>query len=86
MDTVRYVRSTEGGDRAPLSRVMQTRMQKVEKFFVFFITKLGMLQPLNVEVRYRSAGARRISYLFPTTKVSQVLVDYALNKFTEQGG
>jgi hypothetical protein len=42
--------------------------------------------PLNVEVRYRSAGARRKSYLFPTTKVSQVLVDYALNKFKEQGG
>ena len=40
----------------------------------------------NVEVRYRSAGARRKSYLFPTTKVSQVLVDYALNKFIEQGG
>ena len=34
--------------------------------------------PLNVEVGYRSAGARRKSYLFPTTKVSQVLVDYAL--------
>ena len=42
--------------------------------------------PLNVEVRYRSARARRKSYLFPTTKVSQVLVDYALNKFGEQGG
>ena len=42
--------------------------------------------PLNVEVRYRSAGAKRKSYLFPTTKVSQVLVDYALNKFGEQGG
>jgi hypothetical protein len=42
--------------------------------------------PLNVEVRYRSAGARRKSYLFPTTKVSQVLVDYALNKFREQDG
>ena len=42
--------------------------------------------PLNVEVRYRSAGARRKSYLFPTTKVSQVLVDYALNKFKEQDG
>ena len=42
--------------------------------------------PLNVEVGYRSAGARRKSYLFPTTKVSQVLVDYALNKFNEQGG
>ena len=37
--------------------------------------------PLNVDVWYRSAGARRKSYLFPTTKVSQVLVDYALNKF-----
>ena len=24
--------------------MMQTRMQKVEKFFVFFITKLGLLQ------------------------------------------
>ena len=24
---------------------MQTRMQKVRKFFVFFITKLGLLQP-----------------------------------------
>ena len=42
--------------------------------------------PLNVEVGYRSAGARRKSYLFPTTKVSQVLVDYALNKFKEQDG
>ena len=42
--------------------------------------------PLNVEVRYRSAGARRKSYLFPTTKVLQVLVDYALNKFKEQDG
>ena len=42
--------------------------------------------PLNVEVGYRSAGVRRKSYLFPTTKVSQVLVDYALNKFKEQGG
>ena len=42
--------------------------------------------PLIVEVRYRSAGARMKSYLFPTTKVSQVLVDYALNKFGEQGG
>ena len=42
--------------------------------------------PLNVEEGYRSAGARRKSYLFPTTKVSQVLVDYALNKFKEQGG
>ena len=40
--------------------------------------------PLNVEVGYRSAGARRKSYLFPTTKVSQVLVDYALDKFKEQ--
>ena len=39
-----------------------------------------------MEVRYRSAGARRKSYLFPTTNVSQVLVDYALNKFNEQGG
>ena len=39
--------------------------------------------PLNVEVRYRSAGARRKSYLFHTTKVSQVLVGYALNKFKE---
>ena len=42
--------------------------------------------PLNVEIRYRSAGARRKSYLFPTTKVSQVLVDYALNKLREQDG
>ena len=42
--------------------------------------------PLNVEVRNRSAGARRKSYLFPTTKVSQVLFDYALNKFKEQDG
>ena len=42
--------------------------------------------PLNVEVRYRSAWVRRKSYLFPTTKVSQVLVDYALNKFIEQCG
>ena len=24
--------------------MMQTRMQKVEKFFVFFVTKLGLLQ------------------------------------------
>ena len=40
----------------------------------------------DVEVRYRSAGARRKNYLFPTTKVSQVLVDYALNKFKEQDG
>jgi hypothetical protein len=39
-----------------------------------------IVEPLNVEVRYRSAGARRKSYLFSTTKVSQVLVDYALNK------
>jgi hypothetical protein len=39
-----------------------------------------------VEVGYRSAGARRKSYLFPTTKVSQVLVDYALNRFKEQDG
>jgi hypothetical protein len=42
--------------------------------------------PLNVEVRYRSAGARRKIYLFRTTKVSQVLDDYALNKFKEQDG
>ena len=42
--------------------------------------------PLNVEEQYRSAGVRRKSYLFPTTKVSQVLVDYALNKYKEQGG
>ena len=28
--------------------------------------------PLNVEVWYRTAGARRISYLFSTTKVSEV--------------
>ena len=42
--------------------------------------------PLNVEVRYRSTGARRKSYLFPITKVSQVLIEYALNKFKEQGG
>ena len=42
--------------------------------------------PLNVGVGYRSAGARRKSNLFPTTKVSQVLVDYALNKFKEQDG
>ena len=42
--------------------------------------------PLNVEEGYRSAGARRKSYLFPTTKVSHVLVDYALNKFKEQDG
>jgi hypothetical protein len=42
--------------------------------------------PLNVEVGYRSAGVRRKSYLFPTTKVSQVLVDYALNRFKEQDG
>ena len=33
--------------------------------------------PLNVEEGYRSAGAGRKSYLFPTTKVSQVLVDCA---------
>ena len=39
--------------------------------------------PLNVEVRYRSAGARRKSYLFPTTKVSQVLVDYVLDNSME---
>ena len=39
-----------------------------------------------MEVGYRSAGARRKSYLFPTTKVSQDLVDYALNKFKEQDG
>ena len=42
--------------------------------------------PLNVEEGYRSAGARTKSYLFPTTKVSQVLVDYALNKFKLQVG
>ena len=42
--------------------------------------------PLNVEEGYRSAGARRKSYLFPTTKVSQVLIDYALNKFNEKDG
>ena len=42
--------------------------------------------PLNVEVGYRSVGARRKSYLVPTTKVSQVLVDYAQNKFKEQDG
>ena len=41
------------------------------------------IAPLNVEEGYRSARARRKSYLFPTTKVSQVLVDYALNKFKE---
>ena len=40
--------------------------------------------PLSVEEGYRSAGARRKSYLFPTTKVSQVLVDYVLHKFKEQ--
>jgi hypothetical protein len=40
--------------------------------------------PFNVEVGYRSAGARRKSYLFSTTKVSQVLVDYALNNLKEQ--
>ena len=40
--------------------------------------------PLNVEVGYRSVGARRKRFLFPTTKVSQVLVDYALDKFKEQ--
>ena len=34
---------------------------------------------LNVEEGYRSVGARRKSYLFSITKVSQVLVDYALN-------
>ena len=45
-----------------------------------------IVAPLNVEVRYRSAGARRKSYLFHITKVSQVLVDYALNRFKEQGG
>ena len=39
-----------------------------------------------MEVRYRSVEVRRKSYLFPTTKVSQVLVDYALNKFREQDG
>ena len=49
--------------------------------------ELGItVAPLNVEVGYRSAGARRKSYLFPTTKVSQVLVDYALKKFKEQDG
>ena len=42
--------------------------------------------PLNVKVGYRSAGARRKSYLFPTTKVSQVLVDYALDRFKELDG
>ena len=40
--------------------------------------------PLNVKVGYRSAGARRKNYLFPTTKVSQVLVDYSLGRFKEQ--
>ena len=39
-----------------------------------------------MEEGYRSAGAKRKSYLFPTTKVSQVSVDYALNKFKEQDG
>ena len=39
-----------------------------------------------MEVEYRSAGARRKSNIFPTTKVSQVLVDYALNRFKEQDG
>ena len=42
--------------------------------------------PLNVKVGFRSAGSRRKSYLFPITKVSQVLVDYALNKFKERDG
>ena len=37
-----------------------------------------------MKVGYRSAGERRKSYLFPTTEVSQVLVDYALGRFKEQ--
>ena len=31
-----------------MDAMMQTRKQKVEKFFVFFVTKLGLLQLLWV--------------------------------------
>ena len=33
---------------------MQTKMQKVEKLFVFFITKLGLLQPQDQNVIKRT--------------------------------
>ena len=38
--------------------MMQTRMQKVEKFFVFFVTKLGLLQQCPPQPRVANPVAQ----------------------------